>query len=264
MYLQHFGLRHAPLDVTSTDLWDDGQLAELTTRFNWLLESPGVGVLTGDPGVGKTAALHRLVATLNPHRYKIIYLAETDFGRVDIYRTLASALGLEPSYRRSQLWRDLKAHIQQLVDNKQLTPVWIIDEAQNLPPAFFRDLPAFLNFAFDTRHLLSIWLVGHQDLAHTLSRAPYAALHSRIQVQLQLKAMMEPDRFSALIRHGLSAAGAQHTLLADTGMEILRKASRGSPRKAGRILQTAMRMAVPLGLTHLPDDVLKRAASDVP
>ena len=29
------------------------------------------------------------------------------------------ALGLEPAYRRAQLWRDLKARIQDLVDNKQ-------------------------------------------------------------------------------------------------------------------------------------------------
>ena len=64
---------------------------------------------------------------------------------------LAMELGLEPAYRRAQLWRDFKAHIQELADNKQLLLVWIIDEAHNLPPEFFRDLPAFLNFAFDSR-----------------------------------------------------------------------------------------------------------------
>lgn len=29
---------------------------------------------------------------------------------------------------------------------KNLTPLWIIDEAQNLPAEFFRDFPSFLNF----------------------------------------------------------------------------------------------------------------------
>ena len=41
------------------------------------------------------------------------------------------------------------------------------DEAQNLPPEFFRDFPAFLNFAFDLRDLISVWLVGHPCLAQT-------------------------------------------------------------------------------------------------
>ena len=112
MYRQHFGLRSAPLDKDSTELWDDGALARLAERFQWLLASPGVGLLTGEPGVGKTAALRHLTRGLNPHRYLTIYLAETEFGRIDLYRSLARALGLEPSYRRADLWRDLK-----LIDN---------------------------------------------------------------------------------------------------------------------------------------------------
>jgi hypothetical protein len=65
MYRQHFGLRRAPLDKDSTDLWDDGALAQLTERFQWLLTSPGIGLLTGEPGVGKTAALRHLTRNLN-------------------------------------------------------------------------------------------------------------------------------------------------------------------------------------------------------
>jgi SpoVK/Ycf46/Vps4 family AAA+-type ATPase len=51
------------LDKGSVELWDDGALAHLEERFHWLLQSPGIGLLTGEPGVGKTAALRRLTAT---------------------------------------------------------------------------------------------------------------------------------------------------------------------------------------------------------
>ena len=264
MYLQHFGLHHAPLGKDMTELWDDGTLASLTERFNWLLQSPGVGLITGEPGVGKTAALRTMTRTLNPHRYHIVYQAETDFGRIDIYRGLARALGIEPSYRRAQLWCDIKERIHDLVDNKQVTPVWIIDEAQNLPLEFFRDFPAFLNFAFDSRDLISVWLVGHPDLARTLERTPYAALQSRIQVRLQIKPVVERERFALLIAHALKSAGCHHTLLAESGMEVLRQASKGLPRQAGRILSTAMRLAVPKGLNHLPDEILQQAIMELP
>lgn len=40
MYLQHFGLRHAPLGKDITEPWDDGVLAQLKQRFDWLLSSP--------------------------------------------------------------------------------------------------------------------------------------------------------------------------------------------------------------------------------
>jgi type II secretory pathway predicted ATPase ExeA len=263
MYLHHFGLRHAPLGKELTEPWDDGVLAHLKQRFDWLLQTPGIGLLTGEPGVGKTAALRALTGSLNPHRYEVLYQAETDFGRIDIYRALARALGLEPSYRRAQLWRDIKLRVHELVDTKQVTPVWIIDEAQNLPNEFFRDFPAFLNFAFDSRDLITVWLVGHPALAQTLERAPYAALHSRIQVRVALKPVVERERFTQLIQHALKTAGCQHTMMADSAMETLRQASKGLPRQAGRLLCTAMRLAMHKGLNHLPDEIVAQAIAEL-
>ena len=93
--------------------------------------------------------------------------------------------------------------------------------------------------------------------------SPYAALYSRVQVRVQLKPVTERDRFVALIQHALKSAGCQHTLLTDSGMELLRQASKGLPRQAGRLLQTAMRLAVPQGLNHLPDELLQQAIAEL-
>ena len=65
------------------------------------------------------------------------------------------------------------------------------------------------------------------------------------------------------IQHALKSAGCQHTLLTDSGMELLRQASKGLPRQAGRLLQTAMRLAVPQGLNHLPDELLQQAIAEL-
>jgi type II secretory pathway predicted ATPase ExeA len=259
MYRQHFGLTHHPLGKQAPELYDGGRLAPLKERFDWLLNSPGVGLLTGLPGVGKTAALRALTTPLNPHRYLPIYLAETDFGRLDIYRSLALAIGLEPPHRRAALWREIKARLLELVDQKNLLPVWIIDEAQNLPNDFFRDFPAFLNFAFDSRDLMTVWLVAHPILAKTLDRALYEPMASRLQVRVHLDPIDERDAFRALIDHALAQAGCQQRLLSDSGFEVLRLASQGRPRQAGLILRTAMKLAVPRALNHLPDDLLHDA-----
>lgn len=80
---------------------------------------------------------------------------------------------------------------------------------------------------------------------------------------MALRPVVERDRFAQLIAHALKGAGCQHTLLADSGMEILRQASKGLPRQAGRILCTAMRLAVPRGLNHLPDELLQHAIAEL-
>lgn len=263
MYLDHFGMRHALLGKDSPVLWDDGALSQVRERFEWLLDSPGVGLMTGETGVGKTAALRYLQQTLNPHRFQMIYLPETDFGRLDLYRSLALALGLEPPHRRAQLWRDIKARILELADTKQILPIWVLDEGQNLPAEFFRDLPAFLNFALDSRDLLTIWLVGHPILATTLQRAPYAALASRIQVRLQIKPVLERERFTQFIHHAFKSAGCAHTLISDSGLELVRQACQGLPRQAGRILRTALQMAASKKLAHLPDDLLLQVIAEL-
>jgi MSHA biogenesis protein MshM len=263
MYLMHFGLKHALLDKDNPQLWDDGHLALLHERFDWLLDSPGIGLLTAESGVGKTVALRHLLHGINPHRYKVIYVAETDFGRLDIYRSLAIGLGLDPPHRRAALWREVKARILDLADNKQIVPLWVIDEAQNLPAEFFRDFPSFMNFAIDSRDLMTVWLVGHPRLARTLEMAPHAALFSRIQVHLHLRPVCERERFAALIHHAFKTAGATHTLMSDSGMELLRQACQGIPRLAGRILQMGLQMAAAQKLNHLPDDLLKRAIEDL-
>jgi len=263
MYRQHFGLTSQPLGKDTRELWDDGPIAALRERFQWLLENPGVALLTGEPGVGKTSALRLIADGLNPHRYKVIYMSETDFGRMDIYRQLAISLGLDAAFRRSQLWRDIKAKVLELADGKHVLPVWIIDEAQNLPPDFFRDFPAFLNFAFDSRDLMTVWLVGHPSLGQMLSKAPFAALASRVHLHMQFEAVKGRERFASLIRHGLHSAGCTQTILSDSGFELLLQGSQGVPRTAGHILRTAMRLAVPKGLNHLPDELLKDAMEEL-
>jgi len=259
MYRRHFGLTHCPLSKQTKTLWDDGTLDALKQHFNWLLESPGVGLLTGEPGVGKTAWVRQLTQALNPHRYQVIYSAETDFGRLDIYRQLAIELGLEPAYRRADLWRQIKEHIVQMVETKAILPVWIIDESHNLPVEFFKDFPAFLNFAFDSKDLMTVWFLGHSQLETILNRVPYAALNSRIQVKEKMDPIIEQERFTQLIDEGFKEAGVTQRLLSDPGIELIRMASKGKPRIASQLIKNALQLATQKKMNHLSDDVIHEA-----
>lgn len=263
MYQQHFGLTHIPLGKNSPSLWPNDDLIRLKERFCNLLHTPGIGLLTGEPGVGKTAALKHITQEMNPHQYQVYYLAETQFTSFDIYRQLAILLGLIPHHHFAQLWRDIKNHIRDRMEHKRSLPVFIIDEAHHLRADFFRAFPSFLNFDFDAKDMMTVWFVGHPILTTLIDRAINTALASRLQARVQLHPIHEREQFKQLIEHAFKEAGCQTTLLSNSGIELIRTASQGRPRNAHRILVCAMQLAAEKKLQHLPDDCLQQAITQL-
>jgi len=246
MYRKRFGLTHPPLpkDAQGKTFCELGPgYDRLGRAFQRLIEEPGLGVLTGEAGVGKTAALRNLCAQLPRPDHTVLYLCDTAVSPLDLYRTLAEELGVRPSHRRAQLWVDLKKTLVDLVDERHCRPVVVLDEAQHLSDRFLVDLAGFLNFSFDSRDLLTVWLVGLPPLRRHLAMQQHAPLAMRVAAHVHLEPWSERERFLGLVDHGLTAAGATDKILADPARELLFRASRGLPRLAATILRAALRLA---------------------
>ena len=264
-YRQRFGLTHHPLprDAAGSSFFSQTPgLVLLESQFNELLDEPGLGLLTGEAGVGKTAAIRNLCAQLPSPDFQVIYLCDTAASPCDVYRTLALELGLTPSHRKSQLWWDIKAALARLLDEQHTVPVIIIDEGQHLSDRFLADLAGFLNFAFDRRSLAALWLVGLPILARRLRLQLHASLHTRIVAQVHLLPL-ERDAFKALVEHAIKAAGSREKLLTDPAIELLFRACRGVLRVASRVLRAALRKAHLLNQNIIDDHVLKAAIEEL-
>lgn len=245
MYRKRFGFTCHPLpkNAQGKTFFDKSPgYAQLERRFKQLVDDPGLGILTAEAGVGKTAAMRQLCSKLPQPEYLVLYLCDTAVSPLDLYRTLAMELGVRPSHRRAQLWTDIKKSLVHLVDERGTTPLVVLDEAQHLSDRFLADLSGFLNFAFDSRDLLTLWLVGLSPLARTVRMQQHAALAMRVSAQVHLEPLGR-DAFAAMLEHGLKAAGATTKLLGEPALEMLFRASRGVPRVASRLLRAALRLA---------------------
>ena len=260
-YRQRFGLTHHPLPraaAGNTFFCQTVGLNRLEDCFQDLLEDPGLGVLTAEAGVGKTAAVRNICSQLPSPDFLVVYICNTAAAPFDVYRTLALELGLTPSHRKSQLWWDLKASLVRLIDEQHTVPVIVIDEAQHLSDRFLADLAGFLNFAFDSRSPAALWLVGLPSLARRLRMQIHAPLATRIAHQVQL-GPLERDDFKALVEHGIKAAGSREKLLTDSALELLFRVSRGIPRIASRLLRAGLKQAH-VRNQNIVDDVALKAA----
>ena len=162
-YRHRFGLTHHPLprDAQGASFFSEtAGYAHLESQFRDLLDEPGLGLLTAEAGIGKTAAIRNLCSQLPSPDYLVVYLCDTSGSPCDVYRALAVELGLRPSVRKAQLWTELKGPLSKLLDEQHTTVTVVVDEAQHLSDRFLADLAGFLNFAFDRRSLAAVWLVG--------------------------------------------------------------------------------------------------------
>jgi type II secretory pathway predicted ATPase ExeA len=234
----------------------------LGRAFRQLIDEPGLGVLSAEAGVGKTAAMRNLCMPLPRPDYLVLYFCDTTVSPLDLYRSIAGELGVKPSHRRGQLWADIKKALIHMVDERNTAPVIVIDEAQHLSDSFLLDLSGFLNFAFDSRDLLTLWLVGLPPLARRLHMHQHAALATRIATELRLDPL-DRDTFAATVDHALKAAGVTQKILSDPASEMLFRASRGVLRVASKILRAALRIAHAKDQAFIDEPTLQAAIDEV-
>jgi MSHA biogenesis protein MshM len=266
MYRKRFGLHSHPLprDACGNTFYPGGdRFVRLSRVFHWLACEPGLATLTGEAGVGKTAALRHLCAGLSKPEHHILYICDTNVTPTAVYRNLAAELGLRPAHRRDTLWRDLKRTILHLVDERSVIPILVLDEAQHLADDFFHDLAGFLNYAFDSRDLLTVWLVGLPALDRRLALRHHAALATRIVSPNRMPPRSDREDFLALIDHAMKAAGATTRLFSDPALELLWRASRGVVRTIAILLRTSLAIAHEREQSFVDDDVMTAAIDDL-
>jgi len=262
---RQFGLHTYPFpkDAKGKTFFDKSPgYTRFARSFSHLLEEPGLGVLTSDAGVGKTAAIRNECSKVPQPDYQVIYACDTTIAPVDLYRSLAIEVGVRPSHRRGQLWADLKKALLYMVDERGTHPIVVVDEAQHLSDAFLLDLSGFLNFAFDSRDLFTLWLVGLPQLTRRLRQVQHAALMTRVATEVRLDPL-DREMFLAALEHGLKAAGATAKVLSDQAIEMLFRASRGIFRVAARLVRSALRIAQERGQTFLDEPMIQLAIDEM-
>ena len=264
MYRQRFGLTGHPFpqDACGRTFTQAPGFERLSRRFQMLAREPGLGVLTGEAGLGKTTTMRHLCSQLPRPDFQVLYMCDTQSGPLDFYRQVAQELGLQPSHRRAQLWHDIKRVIVELVDEQNTCPVIVVDEAQHLGDRFLADLSGFLNFAFDSRSLMVFWLVGQPALRARLKMKQHAALASRVVARVHLEPLTDRQAFLGFLEGGLRAAGADGSFISEPAGELLFRASGGLPRTLARFLREALHLADEQDKSFIDDTIVEAVLED--
>jgi len=129
--MSHFSLSAMPFDkeIASEQLLELPTTKKAMSSLRLLVETRGIGLLTGKSGSGKSCLLRKLLNEMNGNLYKPLYLCHTSVGLTEFYTHLCVALGLEPVGRKATMFRLIKERLLQLHRQSKIHPVLIIDEA---------------------------------------------------------------------------------------------------------------------------------------
>jgi type II secretory pathway predicted ATPase ExeA len=264
MYRSYFGLHRHPFDreVPTEHLFAAPVLDELHARLNYLVETRGIGLVTGEPGSGKSTALRRLRDGLHPDKVRTLYIHDTAVNAADLCRQIALELCIEPHWSRAMTFRAIQAEVAHLSRERHLTVLLILDEAHRLRPDVLDLFPMLANFDLDSVGRLAILFAGQAGIRQKLRMGHLEALAQRVTIRYNLPGF-DRDTTKAYIEHRLRIAGCDRPVFAAPAVEAVFNASNGLMRRIDALAHHALAAAAS-GKTPIVDiDHVARAAEEV-
>jgi type II secretory pathway predicted ATPase ExeA len=238
-FTTYYGLTHNPFDKESDAVLETVDFKEMQFRLNYLKDTLGIGLITGNPGVGKSFALRKFAEDLNPNLYKVCYLPLSTVSINDFYNSLAISLGLEPKNRKIDKFNQIQERITNLYESSRITPVIIIDEAQYLKGTILQELALLLNFNMDSRKNCILILTGLPQLAQTLSRAQFEPLKQRIITQYEFGGLERED-VASYIETMVKSANGKAKIFTESSFDALGSNAGKSIRKLNNLVTQSM------------------------
>jgi type II secretory pathway predicted ATPase ExeA len=204
-----------------------------------LVETHGIGVITGKTGTGKSCLLRLVSKDLPPGLYKSYYLYHSSVGVVEFYTHLSSLFGLEPCYRRAGMFRELQQRILSLNTSSHIHPVLLIDESHRLSNEILAEIRLLTNFRFDSLNALTVMLCGNETLTRKFGLSTLESLANSITITISVETL-EPDETFSYIETRIKACGQKTPLFTKNAMSLIHQASGGILRTIGTIANASL------------------------
>lgn len=264
MYLKHFALTCFPFEHTLAPdaLFGCAAFAEARVRLQHLLELRGIGLLTGEPGSGKTTLARHVSAALHPGLYRLVYVPLATGNVMDMYKCIAWELGLPTERNRASAFRQIRAEVSRLLLEGKQRPVVILDEAHHLRNEVLEDLRLLTNYEMDSENRLCLLFVGLTELRRRLRMAVHESLEQRIVVRYHLAGMTRAE-LPEYLAHRLRAAGCELPLFEPAAIEAIFQATQALPRRINRLAHYALASAAIARQRSVTDEHVQAALEEL-
>jgi type II secretory pathway predicted ATPase ExeA len=264
MFCPRYQLTHDPFSksLAAKDVYATKDFIACCSRLDYLERNRGLALITASAGYGKTLCMRAFAEKQNTSLVKVVYLCMSTLTTSEFYRQLSQALGLEPLYRKADMFRELQSHLETLSVQRKIHCIIILDEAQYLNPDILRDLKMLMNFDYDSRDRFSLVLTGQPTLADMLSRQIHESLKQRITVSYEFAGIGEGEAKEYADKM-ITLAGGSTTIFDDAAIHAAFNCSNGAIRVLGHVLSRALVIGEQNDANQIGSDIIMAAANEL-
>ncbi len=182
MYARYFGLSETPFKITPDPrfLWYSDQHKEAKAKIEYhISQKDGPVYLSADVGLGKTSIAQRLRDEFAADKSKRVVLAFAP--NLKTANQFMRFIAEEFNVKTARSYADtLKIFERFLIDQYKagITPILLVDEAQNLPHDTLKTIHHLFNFTTKNEFLIQVALFGQPELHKRIQR--FKSLASRM------------------------------------------------------------------------------------
>ena len=264
MFKQFYAMTMNPFDkgIKEKDAYISKDLKEMLSRLEYLNETKGIGLFTALPGSGKTFALRCFAKKVNPNLTKVIYLCFTTVTTAEFYRQFCVSLGIEPSSRKSDMFKSIKDYMENMSIDKRVHYILVWDEAQYLNNDILKDLKLLMNFSMDSKDCFSLVLIGQPMLNNILEKQIHEALKQRIVINYNFEGLSEEEALE-YIKSRLTIAGASQEIFDNNALLAAYRSCGGSIRRLNMILTKALIIGAQHEKITIDTDIIMAASNEM-
>jgi type II secretory pathway predicted ATPase ExeA len=265
-HLRHFGLSEDPFrdEPRPRDFCETGPAREALLRVErGLRQGRGLGVLSGEPGSGKSMLLRRILEDLEEEIFEasmlVVLPGASEAGA--LLARFARHLGVEePAAERQALLGQIFERLA-IVREEGRQTVLLVDDADVLGSAgTLGELVGLLRLEYEERRLLALVLSGSAELDAALAGDP--ALARRVDFRGRLAPLDEGDAARYLAQR-LERAGGDPGLLAAEAVAAIQCLGCGLPGAMNRLADNALFEAFLCGRKRVLRPDVERAHRDL-